>query len=193
MAAVFPTLGPVEHFIRPDGTGPWLYLGTAKVSPEEEREDFLLPLMSDIGGRSVPHDYVRDRSKSFVTTTLSRFNRSTYRRLRLETVTAPAVGDLVETPILNGTPILKYSHFELLLLNHFTANGINVPSEDQPKGRCYYHAIPRKFREDRAGSRSVEATILFECIGILDETFVTTRRFDVYTEDPTYWGTVTPE
>lgn len=190
MAAVFAALGPVEHFVRPYSGGTWLYLGTAVTSPEEDAEDFLLPVLNDLGGRQVPMDYVRDRRKAMVTTTVGRLNRSTYRTLRGETSVAANASSYVEGANLNGSLTIALSSFQLLLVNSFVASGINIPSADQPVGRCYYSAIPRRFNERREGSRVVEASVLFECISPFT---ANNRAFSLYTEDPNFWGTVTPE
>jgi len=187
MAAVFATLGPVEHYIRPFSGGAWSYLGTALASPESDEEEMLLPLINDLGGRSAPMDYVRDRRRNMVTTTLSRFNRTTLRLLKGDTVIGPGTGEYIEGAVRNGAPAQLYSSFELLMVNSY---GNTFSSADQPAGKCWYCAIPRKFREDGQGTRSQVVSILFECIGVFN---VAARFFEHSTEDPGYWGAVTPE
>jgi hypothetical protein len=190
MGAAFHAFGPIEHFIRPIGNSSWLYLGTAVQTPEIDEEDMLLPVMNDIGGRSVPVDYTQDRRKAIVTTTLNRFNYTTYNIMR--GMRPPGNSGAVfytDTVVDHGVPTIAYRYaFELLLAYTFT--GTLASASDSPSGRMYYAAIPRKYRESSLNSRVAELSVLFECIGKFNPV---DRSFPLYTEDPNVWGTVTPE
>lgn len=192
MPAIFTTLGPIYHFIRPaSGTGgPWLYLGTAETSPESDSTPGLLPVMNDIGGRTFPMQYVNDRRQDLVTTTINRINHTTYNVLRN---TLPINGGVPaeyrDTFVDNGSLVIGGSDFQLALVYGFgSVSGVN--SADTPRGRMYFSAIPRKFKETSVGTRVMTVSILFECNGLY---VPGDRSFRLYNENPSLWSGATPE
>lgn len=185
MAAVFHTLGAIDHFIRPTGDPAWVYLGTATLSPDMEEEPAYLPVINDLGGRSLPVTYVADRNRCTVTTTLNRFNWTAYDLLRFVLNPGTGAGSYVDRVGDHGTPVMGFQDFQLLLISTF---GPTYSSPDTPTGRMYYSAIPRKFRESNLNSRVTELSILFECNGLFNPA---DRSFSLYTENPQAWGQVT--
>ena len=182
MPTAFRALGPIEHWVRPFGSSQFLYLGTAVTSPSLREGDAFLPIMNDIGGRSVETQTVRDRRKSVIVTTLNRFNWVTY-----STIKGMAGLNFNETYASHGVPVLGVSDLDLLMVFSF---GPAFSAVDTPNGRLYFGTVLKDWEENSVGSRVVELTLHFESFGRLDPT---TRTFAKYTEDASVWGALTPE
>lgn len=198
MAAALHALGAIEHWVRPAGLNTFLYLGTAVTSPLIRSVENFRPIINDLGGRSVEIDKVRDRRKSTIVTTLNRLNWSTYntiRRMRAggDPNAAIVTGASTNTTFVEGLldhaiPVIGRSDFELLL--QFTLGPTGSGVADTPYGRLYYGCTPMGWEENSAETEVVDLTLQIESIG---KFFPTSRHFLKWTEDPTAWGTLTPE
>lgn len=188
MAALFTTMGPVEIFIKPriNGTlnSSWTYFGTSVTSPEVEIKESFLPVMNDLGGRSVPTTQVWDGEQHVLSATLNRFDPDVYAYLRTRSAigTTPVTGEKLQ----RGRLFIGYNDCQCLLVNSF--KGGLGDTGNMPAGRLYYSAKFAGSRESSVGSRVYEIAIILEMNGVLDPA---TRLFSLYTEKASDWGTVT--
>jgi hypothetical protein len=163
------------------------YLGTAVTSPETEITVAWIPVMNDLGGRSVSIQDVYDGEVHKVSFTLNRFNWQTYNRLRTGTA-GPTISAGGDAPTDRGRVHRGVDDYQFLLTNSYV--GSIADNGDMPAGRLYYYAKPLAFREGRVGTRVEEVTCLIECTAGFN---ATTRGFEMFTEAAANWGSVTPE
>lgn len=192
MPAAFHTVGPVEIYIkqRTNGTlnSGFYYLGTAQSSPEVDRKYAYHAVMNDLGGRLVSSTDCYDGEMHQVSFTLNRFNWQTVNRLN-DGLPGPTITAGGDTATARGRIFRGVDDYQLLLVNtYFSVTAAN--NGDMPAGRLYYNMKPLAVRESRVGQRVEEITYLLECIADFDKT---ARNWILFTQDPTAWGTVTPE
>jgi hypothetical protein len=188
MASRFNCLGPIEMFVaqRVDGTaGSLLYLGTAVESPEIEALPSYLPVMNDLGGRSVSIQDVYDGEIHRVSFTLNRFDYAVYNRLRVKTA-GPTISEGGDDPVERGRVVRGIDDFKFLLVSSY--KGTVADDGSQPAGRLYHFAKPVAFRESRTGTRVEEVAGIMECTMGFNPT---TRGFSFFSENATDWGTLT--
>lgn len=163
------TSGPIHLFCRFRGGTTGLYMGTAVASPEPEHEKHRIPIMNDIGGRSVPFQVVKDGEDAIVMATLNRFNYLLLQSIRaLDSGSAPGgnAGNLLagkELPLARGTLVLGYTDFELVLVNEYAGTASAGTVQDEPLARVYFSADLVKYKESRVGTRVLEVALAIRC------------------------------
>jgi hypothetical protein len=197
------TPGPIHHFVAfrtASGTTQGYYLGTAVAAPEQDNEKAKIPVMNDLGGRSIPFQLVQDGEKWLVTTTLNRFDLGLCRSIRaLEDGTFPVPAPInspsnspgsvpgTEGAIARGTLVLGITDFVLVLVNGYAGTNSSgqfvggIGSSDLAVARTFYSANLRTYKESTVGTRILEVAMAIECLPIFDQT---SRRFATYAEGP---------
>lgn len=163
MPANFSTPGPIHHFAAFRGQSQPVYLGTSVLAPEPEGEKFKIPVMNDMGGRSVPFQLVQDGETWMVYTTLNRVDLDVVRTIRALEGAGAAVG--TENPTARGRLVLGVSDWSLILLNEYAAKG-NVIAAANPQlnvGRQWFTCNLRKYKESTVGTRVLEVSMAVEC------------------------------
>lgn len=166
MADIF-TPGPLHLFgdLSEDGSSPF-YLGTCVTAPDTEAEKFKIPVMNDLGGRSVPFQLIKDGEIWMVSCTLNRFNRSGINSLlALDSSTNGTLGASLgsETGTARGTLVLGVSDWSLIVINQYA----NTPAAGTTPaalagGRRYHSANIRKYKENTEGTRVLEVAMSIE-------------------------------
>jgi hypothetical protein len=178
------TPGPQDLFCRfrpsPGGQfGSPVYLGTCVVAPEPEEEQFKIPVMNDLGGRSVPFQLVQDGENASLTATLNRFDLDVSRLLRAQSSGLFSVNGIGnETGIARGTLVIGVSDFEFIIKNRYFNQP--VAGGPVPAGRRYLSANCRKYKESAAGARVNEIAFALDFQNVYN---VSTGAFSLYTED----------
>lgn len=182
MAAFQFTPGPIDMFCglrsAPGGSVTFAYLGTCVTAPEPEEEQFKIPVMNDLGGRSVPFQLVQDGENAQLLCTLNRFDLAVAQLMRAASsgrFSASGIGN--ETNIARGTLVIGVSDFQFVLRNRYF--GQPVGGGPVPEGRLYYSANLRKYKESTVGTRVLEIAIALDFQNVYN---VTTGEFALYTE-----------
>lgn len=163
------TSGPIHLFARFRGGNIGLYMGTAVTSPEPELEKHRIPVMNDLGGRSVPFQVVQDGQDAIVFATLNRFNYLLLQSIRaLDSGSAPGElnGNLFagkELPGARGTLVIGYRDFELILVAAYAGTSSAGNVADEPRARIYFSADLEKYKESRVGTRVLEVALAIRC------------------------------
>jgi hypothetical protein len=186
MAAFIFTPGPIDLFcrFRPSAGGSIVdasYLGTCVVAPEPEHEQFKIPVMNDLGGRSVPFQLVQDGENASLIATINRFDLNVARLLEAQSsgfFNVKGIGQ--ESPIARGTLVIGVSDFEFILRNRYV--GQPVAGGPVPAGRRYLSANCRKIKFSTAGTRVQEIAFALDFQNVYN---VNTGSFSLYTEDLT--------
>lgn len=196
------TPGAIHHFVAfRNGAGnisAGYYLGTAVAAPEQDNEKFKIPVMNDLGGRSVPFQLVQDGEKWLVTTTMNRFDLGLCRSIRaledgtnpvpapIDTPsTAPGAVPGTESALARGTLVLGITDFVLVLVNSYAGTASagqfvgGISASDLANGRTFYSANLRTYKESTVGTRVLEVAMAIECLPLFDQQ---TRRFATYAE-----------
>lgn len=184
MSAFQFTPGPIDLFCRfrpgpAQNFGSPVYLGTCVVAPEPEEEQFKIPVMNDLGGRSVPFQLVQDGEKARLNATLNRFDLDVARLLRAQSsglFTVDGIG--AETPIARGTLVIGVSDFEFILKNRYF--GQPVAGGLVPQGRRYFSANCQAYKESTAGTRVLEIAFQLDFENVYN---ISTGAFSLYTEN----------
>lgn len=183
------TPGPIHMFVRyrnrtSGGAGGFLtlqYLGTCVTAPKPSHEKFKIPVLNDIGGRSVPFQLVQDGENAICFATLNRFDYTLLQQIRalesggaLPPTTPIGSIDGIEFPNARGTLVLGISDFQLLLYNQYattpSAGSFGVGGADLPYARLYYSANLRKYEESTEGTRVLEVAIAIELQNLFSST-----------------------
>lgn len=187
------TPGPIHLFSR-FRTNPtsFYYLGTCVAAPEPEGEKFKIPVMNDIGGRSVPFQLVQDGELWYVVATMNRFNYNLWQSIRA--LEAGPLAGLPTTPLsgnpavggesqgARGTLSIGISDWELITLNEYAntvSSGVFDGTSDLPSGRLYYSCNLRKYKESTVGTRVQEIAVAVECQNVYQ---TASRSFRLYTD-----------
>jgi hypothetical protein len=174
MGAFTHTYGPIDVYARlRNGTA--AYLGTTVAGPEPEAEQSFLPVINDLGGRSVPFQVVYDGAEHLVTLVLNRFDYSVWSTLRA--LTPGGLG--ADAGVSRGTLVLGVYDFELILIFTYKNAPAAAQAADMPAGRRYYSARIEKYRESTQGTRVTEVATIIRCSNLFNPT---TRAFGLFTE-----------
>jgi len=179
MASLLHVTGPTHLYARGRAaSAPWLYLGTAKVSPVVDADPVYIPVMSDLAGRSKPIQKIYDGESHAVSLTLTRFDYTVWRMLRDAQSHSSTLADHgYDSRIERGNLVMGGGDFELVL--KYDYYGTVAATGDLPQGRWYSSAVVGNYREDSIGTRSQEISVRFDC----DAMYVPlTREFWLYTE-----------
>lgn len=176
MPPVMATPGPRHLFARGRANPLGLYLGTCIVAPEPESEFFKIPVMNDLGGRSVPFQLIQDGEKDVVVAVMNRFNLPLLRAMRAVAGGGSALGS--ESGYARGTLVLGVNDFELIIVNGYAGTAASA-TIDLEAGRRYYSANLMKYKESTAGTRVLDVALAFECHNLFDKG---TRGFGLFTE-----------
>ena len=195
------TPGPINIFVRFRNQATAVYLGTCVTAPENEEEKYKIPVLNDLGGRSVPFQLVQDGQVDYVYATVNRFDYFVVQNIKNVESGAPPTGAApnpaigIETGLARGTLTIGISDFELILTNQYfgtTSAGQfvgGIAASDLAFGRRYYSANMRKCKESTVGTRVLEIALAFECQNVF---LPASRGFQMYTEDPTNFGQLAP-
>jgi len=177
------TPGPIHLFATYRGNPDHDYLGTCVAAPESESEKFKIPVMNDLGGRSVPFQLVQDGETWMVMATMNRFSLPSIQNIlaRESAYGGGLNGDEgSETGFARGTLYIGVSDWSLTLINGYTG----TPSAGTlpavlPGGRTFYSANVRKYKESTVGTRVLEVAMAIELQNVFDpQTF----GFNLYTD-----------
>jgi len=179
------TPGAIHLFARSRLISVARHIGTCVTAPEPEHEKFRIPVMNDLGGRSVPFQTIYDGETALVIATMNRFNYELIQQMRA--LDSNALG--TDMPGTRGTLTLGIRDWQLLLIYEYagtlSAGSFNGPS-DLPLGRLYASSTIRKYKESTVGTRVQEVTLAIECNNIFS--LNGTGQFALYTEDGTQFG-----
>ena len=176
------TPGPIDHFVRFRGQGTFIYLGTAVLAPNQEAEDFKIPILNDLGGRSVPFQLVQDGEQWLLMTTLNRFDMAVLNTMRALPGAGPGQGAVLgeETGRARGTLVIGVSDFEMVLVNSYAGTpSAGVNASQLNAGRGFASCSILKYRESTEGTRVLEASLAIQCNNVFNPT---TRGFTLYTQ-----------
>lgn len=189
------TPGPIFHYVRFRNASTFHFLGTAVTAPEQDGEKFKIPVMNDLGGRSVPFQLIQDGEIWNVTTTLNRFDIQIARDIRaLESgfpaggAAGPPAGALgAETNLARGTLNIGVSDFELFLVNGYagttsagTGVGAGSAIADLNRVRAFASCNLRKYKESTVGTRVLEVAMAIECQNMFTPTGALPFGFVLY-------------
>lgn len=186
MASLQFTPGPIDLFCQfrsvAGGTfGAAQYLGTCVTAPEPEEEQFKIPVMNDLGGRSVPFQLVQDGETASLVCTLNRFDLTVARLLRAQSsgrFSVLGIGN--ETNIARGTLVIGVSDFQFILRNRYGLLAVSgLPAGVMPLGRKYLSANCRKYKESTVGTRVLEVAFALD----FQNVYFANGDFALYTED----------
>lgn len=169
MAAGIFTPGPIDHYVKVDGLFPWTYLGTAVLAPDQEGEFYKIPVLNDLGGRSVPFQLVQDGEEWTVSTTLNRFDMAVLTRIRTLQSRGPGEVPLVgaESGRARGTLVIGVNDFQLYLANSYSGTPSAGAGGDALNfGRGFYSATVVKYGESTKGTRVLEASLIIKCYNL---------------------------
>lgn len=180
MAANVFTPGPIDHYVQVAGQSTPLYLGTAVLAPDQEAEDFKIPILNDLGGRSVPFQLVQDGEQWIVSTTMNRFDMAVANLIRALPSRGPGEGLALgsESGRARGTLVIGVNDFQLILVNTYagTPSAGTAPAE-LPRARGFYSATILKYGESPKGSRVQEISFIIQCNNVFNPI---TRGFSNY-------------
>jgi len=176
------TPGPIDHYVIFRGQSQAQYLGTAVIAPDQEAEDFKIPVLNDLGGRSVPFQLVQDGEQWLIMTTLNRFDLAVCRQLRAIPGAGPGQNSVLgsETGRARGTLVIGVSDFQLVLVNTYAGTssaGVNPAALNAARG--FYSSSILKYKESTAGTRVLEVSLAIQCNNVFDPA---SRGFGLYTE-----------
>lgn len=180
-AGVF-TPGPIDHYVQIAGQSSPLYLGTAVLAPDQEAEDFKIPVLNDLGGRSVPFQLVQDGEQWIVSTTLNRFDMQVMNLIRGLPSRGPGEGINLgtETGRARGTLVIGVNDFQLILVNTYAGTpSSGAGAGDLPRARGFYSATILKYGESTKGTRVLEASLIIQCNNVFNPQ---TRGFSLYAQ-----------
>lgn len=175
------TPGPLHLFAMVRGAGTPSYMGTCVAAPETEAEQFKIPVMNDLGGRSVPFQLVQDGENHLIMATMNRFDLAVLRSIRqIESGAGGALGQ--ETGYARGVLTIGAFDWQLIILNGYAGNAAAGPGGAAAVlnvGRRYYSANLAKYKESTVGTRVLEVAMAIRC----ENVFVpATRGFALYSE-----------
>jgi len=169
------TPGPLYLFAEQIG-GAITYLGTCVTAPDQEGEKFKIPIMNDLGGRSVPFQLVKDGEVWMVNLTMNRFNMGLI--LELLALDSDYDGDVPilagqETNIARGTLVIGLSDWGLTIINGYAGTpAAGTTPANLLGGRRFMSANIRKYKESTEGTRVLEVAMSIECQNVFNqETF----------------------
>lgn len=188
------TPGPILHFVQFNkpvlgyGIGSPVFLGTAVVAPDQEEEENKIPVLNDLGGRSVPFQLIQDGSLWIVLTTLNRFDLGVCRAIRSlqsggpgEATNLNTLGS--ESGRARGTLVIGSQDFQLILVNSYggtPSSGLPVAVQpDLNTARAFASCVPLKYKEDTKGTRVLEVAMALQCNNVFNPV---TRGFRSYVE-----------
>lgn len=180
MAIAFNTPGPIHHFAVFRDQSTVFYMGTAVLAPEQEGEKFKIPVLNDMGGRSVPFQLIQDGEYWMVQTTMNRFDQQVTRKIRsLEGAGAPLGQEGLSA---RGRLVLGISDWSLILLNEYAAIGNPIASANPELNpmRCFFSANMRMYKESTVGTRVLEVAMAIECQNLFNPA---NRGFKLYAEN----------
>lgn len=187
MSAFQFTPGPIDMFCGfrsgPGGSiSTYAYLGTCVTAPEPEEEQFKIPVMNDLGGRSVPFQLIQDGETASLLCTLNRFDLTVARLLRAQSSGQFNVNGIgSESATARGTLVIGVSDFQFILKNRYGGLAVSGPANGvSPYGRLYYSANCRKYKESTVGTRVQEVAFALDFQNVYN---VSTGAFGLYTED----------
>lgn len=177
------TPGPIHLFSRFRNNSTAFYLGTCVAAPEPEHEQFDIPIMNDIGGRSVPFQIIQDGELAYVSATLNRFDWRLLQSLRA--LPSQAANSITTSPNTGGNPnagqefagargtlALGINDWQLVLLYQYagtiSAGSFTNSDNDLPFGRIYSSVRIKKYKESTVGTRVMEVAMILECHNIYD-------------------------
>lgn len=186
------TPGPIFHYVRFRNASTIHFLGTAVAAPEQDGEKFKIPVMNDLGGRSVPFQLIQDGEIWNVTTTLNRFDLLVARAVRsLESGRAPTVPPAAgvlgsETSQARGTLNIGVSDFELFLVNGYAgtpaAGTAGTAAAELNRVRGFASCNLRRYKESTVGTRVLEVAMAIECQNMFTPTGANPFGFVLYQE-----------
>lgn len=182
MSVMQATPGPIDHYVQFRGASQAVYLGTAVIAPEQEAEDFKIPVLNDLGGRSVPFQLIQDGEQWLVMTTLNRFDLSVCRAMRALISGGPDQPKTLgsETGRARGTLVIGSSDFQLILVNTYAGTpSAGANAGDLNAARGFYSSTILKYKESTAGTRVLEVSMAIQCNNVFNPA---TRGFSLYTE-----------
>lgn len=176
------TPGPIDHYVQLRGEGTARYLGTAVLAPDQEAEDYTIPVMNDLGGRSVPFQLVQDGEDWLVMTTMNRFDMSVLNAIRALQSGGPDQPKTLgtETGRARGTLVIGISDFQLILVNTYAGTpSAGANAGDLPIARGFYSSKILKYKESTQGTRVLEVSMAIKCNNVFNPV---TRGFSLYTQ-----------
>ncbi len=180
--------GPIDHYVQFRGESTAVYLGTAVIAPEQEAEDFKIPVLNDLGGRSVPFQLVQDGEQWLCMTTLNRFDMAVLNRLRALPGAGPGQVPVIgqESGRARGTLVIGINDFQLVLVNTYgntPSAGVNAGQLNTYRG--FASATILKYKESTAGTRVLEASLAIQCNNVFDPA---SRGFLLYGQNGPFGG-----
>lgn len=178
MGALFHTPGPILHYVRFRGTGSFLYLGTAEVSPVTDGDPAYINIINDRKSRSKPMQKVYDGKSESVTTLLNHFDFDVWRRVKDAMAHSVLPADYgIDGKLELGSLVMGIGDFQLAMINGFY--GTTSGTLGLPQGRLYYSAVLGAHQESGA-TRVMGMAARFDCDSFLDP--VGSGDFPLYTE-----------
>ena len=159
------------------------YLGTCVTAPEPEGEKFKIPVMNDLGGRSVPFQLVKDGEQWLIPLVMNRFDYALCQQIRALDGGGAPVGS--ETGLARGTLVIGISDFVLVLINSYAGTASagqfvgGIGQSDLIVSRTFYTCNLRKYKESTVGTRVLEVVMMVEAQNVFDQQ---TRGFTLLTE-----------
>lgn len=204
------TPGPIHLFARFRNNSTGFYLGTCVAAPEPELEKFKIPVMNDLGGRSVPFQLIQDGESGYCVMTMNRFDYALVQSIRgLESRNAKSSinagnlsGDLEagsEFSGARGTLVLGLNDWQLIQVNEYantTAAGSFNGTSDLIPARIFASANLRKYKESTVGTRVLEVSMVVEFQNIYNPAGLSFQGGSaatlkgLYSEDPSKIGTL---
>lgn len=195
------TPGPILLYARFRNQSTIRFIGTAVSAPEPESEQFKIPVMNDLSGRSVPFQLVQDGELFQVMFSTNRFDINVCRAIRALSNGQPAsvpstTGNAflgTETGRARGTLVLGISDFELFMVNSYAgtpqAGSVSVSGSAQADLntlRGFASCNLRKYKESTAGTRVIEVAMALDCQNLYtpNATGDFARGFVLYSEQP---------
>lgn len=184
MPSLISCSGPIHIYAR-FRSGPIAqYLGTCVEAPEPDHTYYHIPIMNDLGGRSVPFQIIQDGEDAVVSMVMNRFDINVCRGIRALPSAAGGgvVGNLgSETGFARGTLVIGSSDFELVIVNKYAGTPASGNSFLN-LGRRYASSMLERYKESTKGSRVLEVAMLVKC----ENGFITSGPlaggFQLYTE-----------
>lgn len=176
------TPGAIEHFVRFRGQSTFNYLGSAVIAPEQEAEDFKIPVLNDLGGRSVPFQLIQDGEQWLIMTTLNRFDMAILNAMRALPGAGPGQAAILgqETGRARGTLVIGSSDFELALVNSYAGTpSAGANAQLLPPGRVFASTTILKYKESTAGTRVLEVSMAIQANNVFDPV---SRGFTLYSQ-----------
>lgn len=166
--------GPKHVFARFRNNSTAFYVGTCVTAPEDEITNHDIPVMNDIGGRSVAFQVIQDGSDAFVALTMNRFDYALVQSLRgLRSGPAKSLlgngglnGDgSVGQEVANarGTLLLGLNDWQYIEVNEYfgtPAQGVFAGLPDLIPARIFSSAKIDKYKESTVGTRVLEIAML---------------------------------